>query len=257
MSENEITIAENVVVQIRQEGEEIFYNIKYKEKINAILSVGGVNKLYDGYPRIIYRVNNKHFGNEIYFQFWITEKEMEYGARMTQFHYIPMGMPEIFRYKSLAGFTRLQSWWMNHWFIFHREAATRVFTGHAGYNPKLKVTLGDKINYLKYILIAGVILNTLGYERSYMLGTAPTSLPPTAGLALGIYNYYTNLGDDKWKTRKRAQASREIKQAALTFIPGYLSLKDAKALLSGDKHWTEFLFYKKAAAQRGKNRLQF
>ncbi len=174
-------------------------------------------------------------------------KEMEYGAHTTQFQYIGMGMPEIFRYKSLAGITRLQSWWMNHWFIFHREAATRAFTGHTGYDPNLKVTLGDRINYLKYFIIAGLILTTLGYERSYVLGTAPTSLPPPAQLALGLYTYFTHMGDSAWEKRKRAESERNIREAAKTFIPGYLSIKDLLALLSGEKDWTEYLWYKKKA----------
>ncbi|MCQ9208877.1 MAG: regulatory protein GemA, partial [Omnitrophica bacterium] len=173
-------------------------------------------------------------------------KEMEYGAHTTQFQYIGMGMPEVFRYKSLAGITRLQSWWMNHWFIFHREAATRAFTGRTGYDPKLQITLGDRINYLKYLVIAGAILNTLGYERSYLFGTAPTSLPPTAQLALGLYTYATHMGDSDWEKRKRAEAERQIKQAALTFIPGYLSIKDFIALTSGENHWTEYLWYRKS-----------
>ena len=80
-------------------------------------------------------------------------REMEYGAHTTQFQYIGMGMPEIFRYKSLAGITRLQSWWMNHWMIFHREAATRAITGHTGYDTDAKITLGDRFNYLKYLII--------------------------------------------------------------------------------------------------------
>jgi len=174
-------------------------------------------------------------------------KEMEYGAHTTQYGYIGMNMPEAFRYKSLAGITRLQSWWMNHWFVFHREAATRAFTGHAGYDPKLKITLGDRTNYLKYLIIGGVILNTLGYGRSYLIGTAPTGLPPTAQLVLGVYTLLTNLGDTPWEKRKRTQAVYQIKNASKTFIPGYLSIKDTTALLSGDKHWTKYLFYKKEA----------
>ncbi|GAH10266.1 unnamed protein product, partial [marine sediment metagenome] len=33
-------------------------------------------------------------------------KEMEYGASCTQYQYIPMGMPELFRYKALIPLTR-------------------------------------------------------------------------------------------------------------------------------------------------------
>jgi len=173
-------------------------------------------------------------------------KEMEYGAHTTQYQYIGLGMPEVFRYKAIAPLTRLQSWWMNHWFVFHREAATRAFTGHTGYDPKLKVTLGNRINYLKYLIIGGLILTNLGYYRSYLLGTAPTGLPPTGQLMMGLYELFTNTGDSSWEKRKRAQAKYKIKEAAKIHIPGYLSIKDFRAFITGGKDWTEYLFYKKA-----------
>lgn len=172
-------------------------------------------------------------------------KEMEYGAHTTQYGYIGMNMPEVFRYKTLAGLTRLQSWWMNHWFIFQREAATRAFTGEVGYDPNLKVSRDDRLNYLRYLIIGGAILNTLGYERSFLLGTAPSGLPPPAQLMMGLYDYFTNMGDTDWEKRKRAQAGYKIKNSALTFIPGYLAVKDVYTYFKEDKHWTEYLFYKK------------
>ena len=172
-------------------------------------------------------------------------KEMEYGAHTTQYQYIGMGMPEIFRYRAIILVTRLQSWWMNHWFVFHREAATRAFTGHTGYDPNLKIRLGDRINYLKYLVIGGLILTNLGYYRSYLFGTAPTSLPPTRQLMLGLYTYSTNMGDTSWEKRKRTQAEYQIKEALKIHLPGYLSIKDATALFTGKKDWTEYLFYKK------------
>lgn len=177
-------------------------------------------------------------------------KEMEYGAHTTQYQYIGMGMPGIFRYKSAAGLTRLQSWWMNHWFIFHREAITRAFTGHTGYNPDLKLTAGDRFNYLKYLILGGVILINLGYERSYLWGTAPTALPPTGQLAMGLYQWFANQGDESWQKRKRAQASYHIKNALKIHIPGYLSVKDLTALIKGDKQWYEYLFYFKEKGGR-------
>lgn len=183
-------------------------------------------------------------------------KEMEYGAHTTQYQYIGLGMPEIFRYKALAPFTRLQSWWMNHWFVFHREAATRAFAGHTGYDTNLRITLGDRLNYLKYLIIGGLILVNLGYYRSYLLGTAPTSMAPTGQLMIGLYDYTTNLGDTDWEKRKRGQAEYKIKEALKIHLPGYLSIKDFTALISGEKDWTEYLFYKKRAAKEEAFRLK-
>jgi len=172
-------------------------------------------------------------------------KEMEYGAHTTQYGYLGLHMPEIFRYKSLAGITRLQSWWMNHWAVFHRESATRAFTGHTGYDKNLLLTLGDRFNYLKYLILGGLVLSSLDYGRSYLLGTAPTSLPPSAQLALGLYQYFTNLGNTSHEKWKRAQAVYMIKSSAKIHIPLYLTVKDMSAFIRGDKHWTEYLFYKK------------
>ena len=55
--------------------------------------------------------------------------EMEFGAGVTQYHYIPMAMPGVFNYKAATPLTRLQSWWMNYFFKFHRESANRFFKG--------------------------------------------------------------------------------------------------------------------------------
>ena len=177
-------------------------------------------------------------------------KEMEYGAHTTQYGYLALHMPEAFRYKAIAGFTRLNSWWMNHIAIFHREAATRAFTGRMGDDPDIRLSVADRINYLKYLVIGGLVLNTLGYERSFLLGTAPTALPPSAQLALGLYTYFTHRGDSDYEKNKRREAGDMIKSSAMTFIPGYLTIKDITALLTGEKSWTEYLFYKKQKARK-------
>lgn len=49
--------------------------------------------------------------------------------------------------------------------------------------------------------------------------------------------------------RKRAQAENRIKEAAKIHIPGYLSIKDSRAFMAGEKDWTEYLFYKKMRAR--------
>jgi len=170
-------------------------------------------------------------------------KEMEYGAHTTQYQYIGMGMPEIFRHKSLSGLTRLQSWWMNHWFVFHREAVTRAFTGHTGYNENLKLSAGDRFNYIKYLILGGLILSNLGYYRSYLFGTAPSALAPTAQLSMALYQWFISQGNSNWAKRKRSQAEYHIKEALKIHIPAYLTIKDLNALIKGDKDWKEYLFY--------------
>jgi len=181
----------------------------------------------------------------------ILAKEMEYGAHTTQYSYLALGMPEAFRYKVGAPMTRLNSWWMNHWAVFHREAATRAFSGHTGYNSNLRVSMGQRMNYLKYLVIGGLVLNTLGYERSFLFGTAPTGVPPVAQFAFSAYKYFTTDGSTDWGKNQKKQAAKDMKSSAMTFIPGYLTIKDISALISGEKTWQEFLFYNKKGSSGG------
>ena len=174
-------------------------------------------------------------------------KEMEFGASATQYHYVALGMPEVFRYKALVPFTRLQSWWMNYFFKFNREAAFRVFKGETGYGGKLPWS--RRLGWLRYLVLGGAILNTLGYTGSYLWGAAPTGVPPTAQLAIGLYTYLVtlpNLGET-WAKRKNSEAKRQMFYALKTFIPGYLAWKDFMGLWSGEKTWKEYFFYTKKA----------
>ena len=172
-------------------------------------------------------------------------KEMEFGAGATQYHYIPMGMPEVFRHKTLIPLTRLQSWWMNYFFKFNRESLMRFFKGETGYGSKLPWS--RRLGWLRYAILGGVILNTLGYERSYLWGTAPTGVPPTAQIIGSLYTYLTTLDDldEDWAKRKNAQAKKQIFENLKTFIPGFLSYKDFMGLWSGEKTWKEYFFYTK------------
>jgi len=117
-------------------------------------------------------------------------KEMEFGASATQYQYIPMGMPGVFRYKALVPLTRLQSWWMNYFTKFNREAIRRGLKGKPSWSGEDGPTLpwSRRVNYLKYFIIGGAILTALGYKKSFMLGVAPTYLSPAGQVALGFYN---------------------------------------------------------------------
>ena len=172
-------------------------------------------------------------------------KEMEFGAGITQYHYIAMGMPEVFRHKALVPLTRLQSWWMNYFFKFNREAIYRALKGETGYGAK--IPWSRRIGWLRYLILGGMILNTLGYERSYLWGAAPTGTPPTAQFITGLYTYLTTLDDldDDWGKKKNTQAKKQMYYAMKTFVPGYLAWKDFIGLWSGEKSWKDYFFYTK------------
>jgi len=179
-------------------------------------------------------------------------KEMEFGASATQYHYIAMGMPEVFRYKALTPATRLTSWWMNHLLKFNREAVMRLFKGETGYGVKLPWS--RRLGWFRYIILGGAILNTLGYEKSYLYGTAPTGVPPTAQFMISSYIYLATLPDlgEDWAKRKNAEAKYQILNSIKTFIPGYLAYKDLNAFWTGDKSWDEYFFYKKKRKEEKK-----
>ena len=132
-------------------------------------------------------------------------QEMEFGASATQYQYNSIGMPWIFRHKSLIPATRLTSWWMNYFAKFHREALHRAFTGRPSWSGPDGPTLpwSRRLGWLRYAVLGGLILNTMGYTRSYMFGAAPTGWPPAMQAADSIYKYV--IADDE-KRRKAAKA---------------------------------------------------
>jgi len=164
--------------------------------------------------------------------------EMELGADVTQFHYIPMGMPGIFKHKTLTPLTRLQSWWMNYFTKFHREAIHRGITGET--RNKLRLPWSRRIGWLRYMILGGFILNMLGYYRSYLFGVAPSALAPPAQFVLGLYMYL--VAQSEWQ---RAQAKKKMIEALKVMIPGYLAVKDWNAIIRGEKPLSHLFFYSK------------
>ena len=169
-------------------------------------------------------------------------KEMEFGASATQYQYNAIGMPGIFRHKSLIPATRLTSWWMNYFAKFHREALHRAFTGRPSWSGEKGPTLpwSRRLGWLRYAVLGGLILNTMGYTRSYMFGAAPTGWPPALQAVDGLYKYI--IADDD---KRRKAAKTKFYNAAKTFIPGYIAYKDFDAVWTGRKDLKSLFFYEK------------
>jgi len=162
--------------------------------------------------------------------------EMELGAGVTQYSYIGMGMPEIFRHKTLAPLTRLQSWWMNHFMKFHQEAAKRAFAGKTSNGKKLPWSM--RVNYFKYLIIGGAILTSMGYEKSFGLKVLPYNWTPVGQCAIGLYEYAR--ADEDWQKEK---ALRTIYNSWKGFVPGYLLYEEFEQVWNGEKTLPEIFFY--------------
>ena len=160
----------------------------------------------------------------------------EFDAGITQYSYIPMDMPEIFRHKVLTPVTRLQSWWMNHYFKFHREAMFRTLSGETSQGLPLPGTM--RLNYAKYLIIGGGILTSLGYDKAYLIGVLPYNLSPVGQFIIGLYNY-TIAKSDYQKTR----AKRTIFNSWRAFVPGSLAWKEFEDVWNGDRELRTLFFY--------------
>jgi len=170
-------------------------------------------------------------------------KEMEFGSSCTQYQYIPMAMPGVFRYKALIPLTRLQSWWMNYFAKFNTEAFHRLKKGETSYGAKLPWS--RRVNWAKYLIIGGAILTAMGYKRSFMLGVLPGYLSPAGQLGLGFYNY--TIADSDWQKK---MALNQIYYSWKAFIPGSLAWRDFLAVWNGEKDLEEILFYGKTEEKK-------
>ena len=162
--------------------------------------------------------------------------EMELAARATQYQYIGLGMPGIFRNKTLIPLTRLQSWWMNHFFVFHREAAHRFLYGATRLGHKLPWT--KRVNYLIYLLYGGAILTSMGYGMSYLWKVIPHYLSPVGQLMTGLLTYVAASSD--WE---REKGKREIYSSWKAIVPGPLAWEEFQKLWSGEMPLWQMFFY--------------
>lgn len=180
-------------------------------------------------------------------------REMEFNAAATQHNYTAMGMPELFRHKTLTPVTRLSSWWLNHFMRFNQEALHRMFYGRPGWAPADGPSLSwsDRLGWLKYALIGIPILHTMGYMRSYLWGAAPDGFPPFLNFLIGIYLYLIGAASGNERTKK--QGERATKGSGKLFIPGYLAWQDWKKLINifkGKERVSSLFFYNKGQIKK-------
>lgn len=170
-------------------------------------------------------------------------REMEFGAGATQFLYMGVAMPGIFKHKTTKPLTSLQSWWMNYLFMFTREGLLRTFTGKTGYGEK--ICWADRLGYARYVLLGCPLLNILGYSASVLSNVLPTRLAPTAALSWALYNWL--LADDDKERKRRA---KELERSLKIFVPGSLAVEKWDDVLSGDKAPEEIFLYEPLNGER-------
>jgi len=133
---------------------------------------------------------------------------------------------------------------MNHFFKFHREAAIRTFAGKTGYGQE--IPWSRRMGYARYLVVGGVILNTLGYGSSYLFGAAPDGWPPFAQALMAFAGMFSDDED------KRKRSRRKFYKNAKTFIPGFLAYKDVKAAWENQDDLSKLFFYNKGIFKQKK-----
>ncbi|MDK1031904.1 MAG: hypothetical protein QGD94_07855 [Planctomycetia bacterium] len=94
---------------------------------------------------------------------------------------------------------------------------------------------------IRYLILGGAVLTTMGYGRSFMFGVPPTGLPPMAQVPLSLYGYFIGLATgDKRRTNWH---KRQLQRSALTFVPGYYTYRDIKQVVTGEKEPWSMFFY--------------
>lgn len=186
-------------------------------------------------------VNNpkwKHLG-------WTEEdvqKEMDYGASTTQYWYNLMGMPELYRHKTLAGFAKLQSWWMNYTFKFWREMLHRGFTGKTGWGKPVPPSW--RVGAIRHIAASLLFVESMrrafgiDYRQIALLGVLPQYLSPAGQIATGLLQLLT--AKDEWQKKK---ALRMIQFSWKAFIPGSGAWKDVADVWQGKKPLKSLFFH--------------
>ena len=169
-------------------------------------------------------------------------KEMEFGANTTQYWYNLMGMPEIYRHKTLGIFAKLQSWFMNYTFKYWREMLSRAFTGRTGWGKPIPPSW--RWGAVRHIIASVLFIEGmrrafgLSYERTALLGVLPAYLSPPGQIAVGLWKLMT--ATSEWERKK---AINMLKYSWKAFIPGSGAWRDIAGVWTGKKPLKSLFFH--------------
>lgn len=166
--------------------------------------------------------------------------EMDFAANANQFWYNAMGVPELYRHKTLAPFFKLQSWPMNYAFKYWREMLHRFFTGKTSLGKKIptKWRLGALRHIMSAILLTQGLMKGLGldYRQVALLGVLPTYLSPLGQIVVGLTKL---VGADT--DREKNEAYNMLENSWKAFLPGSGAWRDVGKVWSGEEP-IEYLF---------------
>ncbi len=190
---------------------------------------------------LVYNPKYKKYG-------WTMEdvmKEMEYGAKTTQYWYNSMGMPEIFRTDIGKSAFALQSWWMNYTFSYWREILYRMFKGTTGWGkpipPKWRVAAGRHIVTSAAFIEGMRRAFGLDYRRIALLGVLPSAVSPIGQFTIGLLSYLNAAGTgNEWQ---RKAGLRQMSQSWSAFIPGSGAWKDFSKVWRGEGTLKDVFFH--------------
>jgi len=167
--------------------------------------------------------------------------EMDFGANTCQYWYNAMGVPELYRHKTLAPLFKLQSWPMNYAFKYWREMLHRFFTGKTSLGKKIptKWRLGALRHIMATLLLIHGFKKGLGlnYTQMGLLGVLPAYLSPPGQVVAGLAKL---VGADN--DREKNEAYRMLKNSWQAFLPGSGVWRDAAKVWSGEEP-IEYLFF--------------
>jgi len=173
------------------------------------------------------------------------KREMDFGANTSQYWYNLLGMPELYRHRSLGLLAKLQSWSMNYVFKYWREMLHRLVKGRpawAGEGPAVlpaSARAGALRHIMASIAFIGGLKEGLGldYKQVALLGVLPSYLSPVGQVSLGLV-LLSAAKDERQKT----VAKNILKKSWKAFLPGSGAWKDVAAVWEGDKP-LKYLFF--------------
>lgn len=165
----------------------------------------------------------------------------------TQWSYSRIDLPPVYQTSTGRAFWTLGSWWMNYYFNFLPELATKAFTGKDVLGRKVPTV--ERLGIVRLFVLTGILWGVkiasgklTGTVVDYTGSIAPSLFRQSPfGQLLASTIKFTGGMIDK-DPRRTGEGLREMVKTAPIFIPFYLGTKDLFDVISGRKTLGEISF---------------